>query len=102
MLERITPTSLVMRQNMRTQSASTLQLELVKSVREEFELNVSLQLYVSDDTWMKVKNAKDEVLELVRIAFSKLPENATGIDLSKEIFQIEAMTGNQKISEALK
>lgn len=102
MLERITPTSLVMRQNMRTQSASTLQLELIKSVREEFELNVSLQLYVSDDTWNKVKNAKDEVLELVRIAFSKLPENATGIDLSKEVFQIEAMTGNQKISEALR
>lgn len=101
MLERITPTSLVMRQTMRTASASALQLELIRSVREEFEHNVSLQLYVSDHTWEKIKDAKDEVLELIRLAYSKIPENGTGMDLSKEIFHIEALTGNQKIKAAL-
>lgn len=101
MLERITPSSLVMRQPQRTGSASALQLELVRSVREEFEHNVSLQLYVSDETWQKIKDAREEVLELIRLAFSKVPENGTGIDLSREVFQIEAITGNQKIKTAL-
>lgn len=101
MLERITPTSLVMRHNARAATASSLQLELIRSVREEYEHNVSLQLYVNDNTWIKIKDAKEEVLELIRLAYSKIPENGTGMDLSKEIFQIEALTGNQKIKAAL-
>ncbi len=101
MLERISPTSLVMRQNITGSSAAMLQLELMRSVREEFEHNISLQLYVSDDTWEKVRNAKDEVLELIKEAFLKVKPESAAIDLSREIFKLEASTNTRAIKTAL-
>jgi len=101
MLERITPTSLVMRQNLMGKSAGAMQLELIKAIREEFELNVSLQMYMSEAAWQRVVKAKDETTELVKIAFSRVTPESSAIDLSREIFQLEAMTGNALIKEAI-
>jgi hypothetical protein len=101
MLERITPTSLVMRQNVSGKTAGALQLELIKSIREEFELNVSLQMYVSEPTWNSVRAAKDEVIELVRIAFTKVTPDSPAMELSREIFLLEAQTNNGTIKAAL-
>lgn len=101
MLERISPTSLVMRQNVATSSAAMLQLELVKSIREEFDHNVSLQIYVSNDCWDKVKQAKEETTQLIKIAYTKVRPESTGMDLSREIFKLEAATGNNAIRIAL-
>lgn len=101
MLERISPSSLVMRQNVTGSSAALLQLELIRGVREEFEHNISLQLYVSDDTWDKVRNAKDEVVELIKEAFLQVKPESSAIDLSREIFKLEAARGNKAVRAAL-
>lgn len=101
MLERISPSSLVMRQNVTGSSAALLQLELIRGVREEFEHNISLQLYVSDDTWDKVRNAKDEVVELIKEAFLQVKPESPAIDLSREIFKLEAARGNKAVRAAL-
>ncbi|MEZ4799889.1 MAG: hypothetical protein R2809_08975 [Flavobacteriales bacterium] len=101
MLERITPTSLVMRQSMAGKTSSALQLELLKSVREEFELNVSLQMYVSENTWNDISDAKEYVVELIRLASTKVEPASPAINLSRYIFDIEAVEGNTKIKRAL-
>lgn len=101
MLERITPTALVMRQNVGVSSAAMLQLELIKSIREEYEHNVSLQLYVSSETWDRVKRAKDETTDLIKVAFTRVLPESAGVELGKEIFKLEAAEGNAAIREAL-
>ncbi|MFZ4785392.1 MAG: hypothetical protein ACOYLH_07925 [Flavobacteriales bacterium] len=101
MLERISPSSLVMRQNVSHMTASMLQLELMRSVREEYEHNVSLQIYVSDETWDLVQAAKDEVLEIIKESATRVSPQATSIDLSREIFKLEASTENIKIKRAI-
>jgi hypothetical protein len=101
MLERITPTSLVMRQSAGARTAALLQLELIKSIREEFEHNVSLQVYVSPETWEKVKSAKEETTELVKMAYTRVRPENSGIELSHEIFKLEAATGNAAIRDAI-
>ncbi|MFN8776686.1 MAG: hypothetical protein ACK5XV_07970 [Flavobacteriales bacterium] len=101
MLERITPTSLVMRQRVSGTTSAMLQLELMKAIREEFEHNVSLQMYVSPECWSLVRKAKDETTELVRIAFTKVSPESPGIDLSNQIFKLEAATGNTVIRQAI-
>jgi len=90
-----------MRQNLMGKSAGAVQLELIKAIREEFELNVSLQMYMSEAAWSRVVRAKDETTELVKIAFSRVTPESSAIDLSREIFQLEAMTGNALIKEAI-
>jgi len=101
MLERISPQSLVMRHNMSTTSAAFLQMEIIKALREEFEHNISLQMYVSPDCWEKVKRARDETSELVKVAFTRVRPESPAMDLSREILKLEAAVGTSAIREAL-
>ncbi len=100
MLERITPTSLVMRHG-GTSSAGVLQLELVRAIREEFEHNVSLQMYVSAWCWERITRAREDTAELVKVAFTRVAPDAKAMELSREIFRLEAAVGNASIKEAL-
>lgn len=101
MLERITPTPLVMRLRLSAHTSGMLQLELIKAIREEFEHNVSLQMYVSQECWEKVRKAKEETTELVKVAFTRVRPESGGLDLCNEIFRLEAATGNAAIREAI-
>lgn len=101
MLERITPQSLVMRHNQSTINAAMLQMELIKSIREEFDHNVSLQIYVSKECWEKVRRAKEETTELIKVAFTRVRPESPAIELSREILKLEATVTNSAIREAL-
>jgi hypothetical protein len=48
MIERTDPANIIMRYPIHSMTAASLQFELMKSIREEYEHNVSLQMYVSD------------------------------------------------------
>ncbi len=101
MLERISPQSLVMRNNAGSVQAAMLQIQIIRSIREEFEHNISLQMYVSPECWIKIKKAKEETSELVKLAFTKVRPESSGIDLSQEIFKLEAAVGNSAIRDAI-
>lgn len=101
MLERITPGNLVMRVNSGSMNSAQLQLELLKSIREEFEHNISMQMYVSRSAWELSRTAKDECVRLIKIAASQSAPDATAMSLSKIIFDLEQKTGNESIHQAL-
>ncbi|MFT6353135.1 MAG: hypothetical protein ACJAXD_000105, partial [Cryomorphaceae bacterium] len=50
-LERIEPGRLVMRSHQNGMSAKMLQNEMLKSIREEFDHNLSQQIYISENAW---------------------------------------------------
>lgn len=87
-LERITPSSIIMRVHKNGMTSRQLQAELVRSIRHEYEHNISQQVYVSAQAWESVKSAKEETIKMINIASTKVPDNATGIDLSQKIFEI--------------
>lgn len=87
-LERISPNSLLVRVQQGSVSAQMLHLELLVTIRSEFEHNLSQQLYVSDDAWSSVCTAKDEVLEIVNEAFRIVGPSASGVQLSTKIFEL--------------
>jgi hypothetical protein len=101
MLERITPQSMVMRHNMNSSSAALLQMELIRALREEFEHNVSLQMYVSMECWEKVKRAREETAELIKVAFTRVRPEASAMEFSREILKLEATVSNSAIREAI-
>lgn len=101
MLERISPQSLVMRHNAGINNATLLQLELIRSIREEFDHNISLQMYVSSDCWDRIKKAKEETTELIKVAYTRVRPESSGMDLSREILHLEATVGISAIKDAL-
>lgn len=86
-LERISPNSLLVRVHRGGMSAIQLQAELVATIRAEFEHNLSQQIYVSDEAWEEVKDGKEEMIRIINNAFSHAGSNATGIQMSSQIFE---------------
>jgi len=87
-LERIAPNSLVMRVYRNGMSAKLLHGELIKTIREEFEHNISQQIYMSNAAWEVVRTAKEETTKLVNIAANSIQDSATGLELSQKIIEI--------------
>lgn len=86
-LERINPDSLLARLSNGQYTAQEFQLILLNEIREEYNHNVSQQVYMSDEVWTLIKNAKEELVATVNNASSKMPEGATNTDLSKQILE---------------
>lgn len=102
LLERITLNNLIRRVNNPEYSARDLYSQLLLEVREEFNHNLSQQVYFSDETWEGVRRAMESVVTIVNTAMQDMNENARGIDLAKRIFQITLEQKNDAIQMALK
>ena len=88
LMERMTPNSLIFRVTKQGISASQLKVDLIADIQSEFNHNVSPQIYVSPQTWQMVRIAKEEMINIINIAYSQLGPNAVGFDLSKAVFQM--------------
>jgi hypothetical protein len=102
LLERITPNNLIRRVNTGNYSAKELHQLLLSEVREEFNHNLSQQIYFSEETWEGVKSAIEQVITMINRASEDLNDEARGIDLTKRIFQIFLERKSDTIGLALK
>lgn len=82
---RIALPNLIMRLNVSESSVWDMQMLLVQTIREEFDFNISQQIYVSSDAWNAVKTLRDQNMLIINQIAASLPENATGGDLNKII-----------------
>jgi len=86
-LARINPESIVIRLNQPDMTARTLQSHLLQTIRVEFEHNLSQQVYISNQAWDMVKNAKEDIIRIINTAGATMNETSTAIDLSTAIFE---------------
>jgi hypothetical protein len=87
-LERISPQNLLIRLSDPAYSAREFQKLLLDEIRNEYNHNVSQQVYMSEEVWSLVKNAKEDLLLLINDASSKMTVDSKSIDLSRKIFEI--------------
>ncbi len=85
LIDRINPSNLLVRLNASAYTAAELQALIVAEVRNEFQHNVTQQLYVNSRAWALVKRIKDDTLNLVNGATKSLPDGAGGLDLGRAI-----------------
>jgi hypothetical protein len=88
-LERINPSSMVMRTNKNT-GAAIFQSELLKTIRTEFEHNLSQQIYMSNRSWEAVIRAKEETIKLINVASAKVSSDATAMELAQTIIAVSS------------
>jgi hypothetical protein len=86
-LERINPNSIVTRLP-KVGNASSFQGELLKTIRTEFEHNVSQQIYMSSKAWEAVVKSKEETIKMVNVAASRIDANATALDLAQALVTV--------------
>ncbi len=86
-LERIAPESILLRLNRQGTSAQELQNELQRTIRNEYEHNISQQTYVSIEAWHKVQQARNQILTIINESSEELKENASAATLGKLILE---------------
>ena len=86
-LERITPNNLIPRLNAATYNAIEFQQILLKELREEYNHNLSQQVYMSDEAWSLIKNAMEEVVVIINESAQHLTEKNKSLDLAKVIIE---------------
>lgn len=83
LLERTQPEHMLLEINVAELSISELQRTLLHTIRQEFDHNLSQQIYVSSELWDKILSARDQVAAFVTAMTRQLPEGATTLDYAQ-------------------
>jgi hypothetical protein len=86
-LERISLESLLVRVSSPGMTSSQLHTALLTTIRSEFEHNLSQQIYMSQQAWEVVRNARSNMIKLINSEAEKLPADAAGMALSKLLLE---------------
>lgn len=86
--ERISLKNLIARVSPSQMDARTYHALLVESIKQEYEYNLSQQLYVSAQIWQAITNLKEQNIFILHQLVNTLPQSATGTDLSKRVIEL--------------
>lgn len=96
LVDRIALPNLINRVNQPDLKIREMQSLLVHTIKQEFEYNITQQIYVTSESWDAVRNLKDQNILIVNQIASYLPAEATGQDLNRSI--LEMLMQNPKAS----
>jgi len=85
-MERISPNSLVMRCYQPGMDLKLLQGVMTKNIRDEWEHNLSQQVYISIEAWSRIREAKEEMINLINSSAATMNNNADPASLAGVIF----------------
>ena len=94
--DRIALPNLVQRVNQPGLTAREMQSLLTLSIRQEFEHNITQQIFVSPEAWEVIRNYKDQNTLIINQIASFLPEDASGNELNRGL--LDLLVQNPKAS----
>lgn len=100
-LERINAESLVIREQPNVSTSEQFQAHLLLTIRTEYEHNVAMQVYIPAQTWLLVKNAKEEMVRLVNICSGMVKPKDPAIALGKTMIEQHNYNTAYHINKAL-
>lgn len=83
--ERVNFPTLILRASISETSARTLSSAMILMIQQEYEHNVTQQIYVSEKLWTIVQMAKNQMIEIISQITETLPEGSGPNDLKKAI-----------------
>ncbi|GAB3549177.1 DUF7935 family protein [Spirosoma fluminis] len=101
-LERISPNNLLLRLGGSSTTVLEFQQRLLQEIRDEYNHNLSQQVYMSQAVWDQIQGAMNEVITLINQASGDTSPEAPALDLSKRIFERIIQREKQPTSGALR
>ena len=86
--ERIAIPNLLLRIRKDGMTAGELQVSLLLAIQQEYEHNITQQVYVSGQLWEIIKMARDEAVNVVALVAEKVGPRADGKELAQALFNI--------------
>lgn len=95
LVERITPSSLLVRNHQPGITAKELNVILITEIRAEFEHNITQQLYVSENSWQLISSLKDRTVSMINDVARQLPGEAGSMELTRALLdQVSSFEGD--------
>jgi hypothetical protein len=94
--ERIALPNLISRINQPGIAGKDMQMMLTHTIKQEFDHNITQQLYVSNEAWEAVRNLKEQNIHIINQVASYLPADVSGTDLNKQL--LEMIVQNPKMT----
>lgn len=85
LVDRIAIPNLISRTPHEGLGARDMQLVLTRAIRDEFDYNITQQIYIAPEVWNAVKNLKEKNLLLINQVGAQLAPTASGLDLNRAI-----------------
>ena len=89
-LERIDPNQLVLRIHNIGLTVSQEQNLLLTAIRSEFEHNLSQQIYLSDQVWAKVCDAKGDIEEIINTVAGDYDKDADSREFAETVLAVSS------------
>lgn len=102
LLERISPNNIIPRLNEKGMTAKDLQGILVSEIREEYNHNLSQQVYISEDAWSYVSGAVEQLVSTINGSGNEMNIDATSIDLARSILEKSVGSEQDPVKSALR
>jgi hypothetical protein len=103
--DRIAIPNVITRMNQSDVTARELQMLLIQTIKQEFDHNITQQIYVSEEAWEAIRNLKEQNILIINQVASFLPENAPASELNKSLVDLLVQNPNASlhniVSEAL-
>lgn len=85
--DRIAIPNLISRLHTPDISVKETQILLTQTIKQEFEHNITQQIYVSANAWKAIKNLKDQNIYIINQLAQNLNPQASGNDLNKLLLE---------------
>ncbi|NOY37920.1 MAG: hypothetical protein GXO83_10140 [Chlorobi bacterium] len=86
-LERISLESLIMRLNKPGMTVQQLHQLMLQTIRQEYDHNLSQQVYISPSAWEVIKNARGNILKIINTNFEKFKPDTPAIEFSRQLME---------------
>jgi hypothetical protein len=101
LLERIAPQNMVLRTQKPGMTNQELQSALLKTIRQEYEHNLTQQIYVSNRSWQLVLSAKEHLVKIINQNAIRVKPDGPAIQLSKLILEHEIDKDRDTLQKAI-
>lgn len=98
-LERISPSKLMVRVTPKSDDKNLYEALLIQSIDQEFEHNLTQQVYVSEKCWNIIKTSKNATIQLIRKA--SMLEKTDNAEKLREVVLTEMMERHSPSDAAL-
>ena len=102
MLERTTPEALLRDLDVQNLTAQQISSLLMQKLRLEFDHNLSQQIYVSNETWEAITDAREQMVLFLSTMARQYPAETNGLEVAKLMLTAYAQNGETPHQKAMK
>ncbi|MGF7138974.1 DUF7935 family protein [Roseimarinus sediminis] len=100
-MERIKPESMIMRKAKSGMSTRDLQQALLENIREEYEHNLSQQIYISAECWSMIGAARQSIMQLISSTADEYPPDSPYMEYATDLLESYASASDDPLTLAL-